>query len=188
VKSFCAAAAILYLLSACASNRPDHFYILTDLPAGASEARPAPSVQASLQVTLPALVDRSEMLLNTSPGGVLVLEHERWAAPLADLMTQTLARDLERRRTDMLVAARDLGRARSTAVRITIDVVQITMRQGDRVSIDAHWRIVDPRSGTETVGGDEFSAALRQDGYAAIAQGLSESLALLADRVAGLIK
>jgi uncharacterized lipoprotein YmbA len=84
--------------------------------------------------------------------------------------------------------ARDLGRTRSTTVRIAIDVVQITMRQGDRVSIDAQWRIVDPRSGTETVGSDEFSAALRQDGYGAVAQGLSESLALLADRVAGLIK
>lgn len=188
MKSFWAAAAILYLLSACASNRPDHFYILTELPGGTGEAKPAPTVQASLRVTLPALVDRSEMLLNTSAGGVIVLEHERWAAPLADLMTQTLARDLERRRTDMLVSARDLDRARGTAVRITIDVVQMTVRQGDRVSIDAQWRIVDPRGGTETVGADEFSAAVRQDGYAAVAQGLSESLALLADRVAGLIK
>ena len=79
------------------------------------------------------------------------------------------------------MTARDLGHARGIAFRISIDVVQMTVRQGDRVSIDAQWRIVDPRTGTETVGGDEFSAALRQDGYAAVAQGLSEFLALLAD-------
>jgi len=105
----------------------------------------------SLRVTLPSLVDRSELVLNTSMNGVIVLEHERWAAPLADLVTQTLARDLERRRSDMMVAAQS-GSHAGAAVKVTVDLVQVTVRKGERASIEAHWRILDPRTGGDAVG------------------------------------
>ena len=188
MKRLWTATGILMLLSACVSSRPDHFYILSELPQATSAAKPAPTLQASLKVTLPALVDRPEMLLNTSADGVIVLEHERWAAPLDDLVTQTLARDLEQRRPDMLVAARDLDRSRGTAIKITVDIVQMTVRKGGQAAIAAQWRILDPRAGTEIVGADKFSAALGQDGYAAVAKSLSECLALLADRLTGLLR
>jgi uncharacterized lipoprotein YmbA len=175
----------LSLLSACAASRPDHFYILSTQPQGASAARTTPATQVSLRVTLPSLVDRSEMILNTATNGVIVLEHERWAAPLADLTTQTLARDLELRRSDMLVAAQNAGRSDATAVKVTVELVQITVRSGGRVSIEAHWRIVDPRAGADVVGSEVFSAPVAQDGYAAVPQALSECLGLLADRLTG---
>jgi uncharacterized protein len=176
---------IVSLLGACVSSQPDHFYVLSVQPQGASEARSAPVTPMALKVTLPSLVDRSEMILNTAADGVTVLEHERWAAPLADLVTQTLARDIERRRPDALVA--DAGRDRSggTAVKITVDVVQMTVRRGDRASIEAHWRILDPRNAETIVGGDVFSAPVGPVGSAAVAQALSDCLGLLADRLVG---
>jgi len=184
VKSSLTAACFLTLLSACATSRPDHFYILSAQPQGATEARTAPATQVTLRVTLPSLVDRSEMILNTSADGVIVLEHERWAAPLADLVTQTLARDLERRRNDMLVSGPDVNHSSAAAIKVTIDVVQMTVHRGERTSIETHWRILDSRSGRDVVGGEVFSAPLGSDGYAAIAQALSECLGLLADRLA----
>jgi uncharacterized lipoprotein YmbA len=179
------AVCLLSLLCACVASRPDHFYILSTQPQGASEARTTPAAQVSLRVTLPSLVDRSEMILNTSTNGVIVLEHERWAAPLADLVTQTLARDLELRRSDMLVAAQSAGRSGAGTVKVTVDLVQMTVRRGDRASIEAHWRIVDPRTGGDVVGSQVVSAPVAQDGYAAVAQALSECLGLLADRLVG---
>jgi uncharacterized lipoprotein YmbA len=173
------------LLGACASTQPDHFYILSVQPQGVSRARTTPATPVTLKVTLPSLVDRSEMILNTSADGVTVLEHDRWAAPLADLATQTLARDIERRRLDVLVAASGTDRSGGTAVKITVDVVQMTVRRGDRASIEVHWRILDPRDATAVVGGDVFSTPLGQDGYAAVAQALSDCLGLLADRLVG---
>jgi uncharacterized lipoprotein YmbA len=168
------------LLCACATSRPDHFYILSDQPRGTNEARPPPTTQVSLRVTLPSLVDRPEMVLNTSTNGIVVLEHERWAAPLADLATQTLARDLEARRSDLLVADRSTS---TTAVKITVDVVQMTVRKAERASIETHWRISDPRSGGDVVGGNVFSAPLAQDDYASVARALSDCLGQLADRL-----
>jgi uncharacterized lipoprotein YmbA len=125
------------------------------------------------------------MILNTSTNGVIVLEHERWAAPLSDLAAQTLARDLELRRSDMLVAAQNAGRSGAAAVKVTVDLVQVTVRRGERASIEAHWRIVDPRAGADAVGSEIFSAPMAQDGYAAVPRALSECLGLLADRLTG---
>lgn len=183
MKSLLAAVGLLSLLCACVTSRPDHFYILSTQPQSVPEARTAPATQVALRVTLPSLVDRSEMILNTSANGIIVLEHERWAAPLADLAAQTLARDLELRRSDMLVAGQNA--ARSAAVKVTVDLVQMTVRRGERASIEAYWRIVDPRAGVDVAGSEVFSAPVAQEGYGAVPQALSECLGLLADRLAG---
>lgn len=186
MKSLLTAVCCLALLCACASRRPDHFYILSAQPPGGSEARTVPATQVTLRVTLPSLVDRSEMILNTTANGITVLEHERWAAPLADLVTQTLARDLERRRSDVLVVP-GVGRTGTAAVTVTVDLMQVTVRKGERASIEAHWRILDTRTGADSVGSDVFSAPVGREDYAAVPQALSECLGLLADRLMGQI-
>ncbi len=185
MKSLLIAVIALGSLSACATRRPDHFYVLNTQPPGASETRTAPATQVALRVTLPSVVDRSQMVLNTSADGVIVLEHERWAAPLADLAAHALARDLERRRTDMLVADPSSNRASGAAIKLYVDLVQVTLRQGERASIEAHWRILDPRSGKDEVGGEVFSTPVGSEDYAAVARALSECLGLLADRLVG---
>ena len=158
MNSRCTAASVLLLLAACASSRPDHFYTLNPLPQGALGARSAPAAQAALRLSVPVSADRPQMVLNTSADGIDVMEHERWAAPLSDLMAQTLARDLELRRADMLVAGPGAYRAKDPVVKITVDVVQITVHRGGRASVAAHWRIIDSGGAKDVAGGDEFSA------------------------------
>jgi uncharacterized protein len=145
-------AASLCLLCACATVTPDHYYVLNSLPQGALEARADTATQIVLRVSLPALVDRSEMVLNTSADAVTVLEHERWAAPLAELVAQTLAQDFERRRADLLVTGQGLIQPAGAAIKVTIDLVRVTMRTGKQASVDAHWRILDTRTGTASLG------------------------------------
>jgi uncharacterized protein len=175
----------LCLLCACATVRPDHYYILSSQPPGALEARTASATQLILRVSLPSLVDRPEMVLNTTADAVTMLEHERWAAPLTDLVAQTLAQDIERRRADLLITGQGLNHPGGAAIKVTIDMVQMTVRRGNQASIDAHWRILDTLTGKEVVGGDVFNAPLGEDGYAGVAQALSNCLGLLADRLAG---
>jgi uncharacterized protein len=183
VRAPLAAVFSLMLLNACVSSRPDHFYILSALPQQAVEARPPSEVQAALKVTLPPWADRSEMLLNTSAGEVIVLEHERWAAPLADLVRQTLGVDIERRRADMTVTDRGVNGSKAAPIGITVDVVQMAVHRGERARIEARWRIHDPRTGSDAVGGGEFEAALAGEGYSSVAQAFSECLGALADRL-----
>jgi uncharacterized lipoprotein YmbA len=179
VRTLSTAVCLIGLLCACVAHRPDHFYILSPQPRGASAARTEPLTQVALKLALPSLVDRSEMIVNTSTDGIVVLEHERWAAPLADLMTQALARNIEQRRSDLLVASP----GNSAGIKITVDIVQMTVRKGQRVSIEAHWRIVGAHGGTEVVGAEVFGAPVAEQDYAAVAHAVSECLGLLADRL-----
>jgi hypothetical protein len=168
----------------CASIHPDHFYVLSASPGAAPAALSAPALEAALKVSLPAVVDRPEFVLSTSAQGVVVLEHERWAAPLLDLVTQTLARDIERRRAGLLVAVPGNTRPAPPAFHVAVDIVQLTVRRGQDAVLEAHWRIVDAKTHDEAVGAGTFSTPLKSGGYADVAQAISDDLASLADRLA----
>ena len=161
----------------------DHFYTLNTLPDGARTAS-APTIHVRLQVTVPSMVDRNEMVLNTTRNGIVILDHERWAAPLSDQVSQTLARDIEGRRVDIVVGDRGFDRAASTPITLKVDIVRMSARQGARAGIEAHWRVVDSEAGVDQLGSGSFETALGGDGYAAVAQAYSQTLSDLAERLA----
>jgi uncharacterized protein len=173
----------LLLVTGCVSRQADHFYVLDALPPGAGQPGAVFNRQITLRVSVPSLVDRAEMVLSTQ-NGVVVPDHERWAAPLADLMTTTLGQDIERRRPDMLVLPRSVEQARLPLVKIAVDVDQVTARLGDQVRIEVHWRISDTQTGTASLGREVFTAELHSSSYAAVADGLSSCISQLADRLA----
>ena len=138
-----AGAAFALLMASCATQ-PDHFYALTPLPDAARAPAGTLSTHVILNVTIPPVVDRRELVLNDSNGRVLILEHERWAAPFAEQVSDALARDIEQRRSDVVVADRGFDRAGTPPVRIRVDVVRMSARRNGRATLEAHWRIVDP--------------------------------------------
>ncbi len=180
---FLRAGAALALLMASCATQPDHFYALTPLPDVGRAPAGTLSTHVILNVTIPPVVDRRELVLNDSNGRVLILEHERWAAPFAEQVSDALARDIEQRRSDIVVADRGFDRAGTPPVRIRVDVVRMSARRNGRATIEAHWRIVDPAAKTDEIGGDAFSAPLEGSEYSAVAQAFSACLASLADRL-----
>ncbi len=170
-------------LTACAAQ-PDHFYALSTMPATPRPSAADFSTHVILSVSLPAVVDRRQMIIDTPGNRLLILEHERWAAPLPDLVTQTLARDIEQRRADVLVADRDFDQANSMPVRMKIDIVRMSALKGSRATLEVHWRIVDPASQSDLIGGETFTAPFEGDDYAGVARAFSTCLAALADRLA----
>ena len=171
------------MLGACASE-PDHFYTLNILPDGPHSALTSPTRQVLLRVDVPVLVDRPEMVISTTDNGIAVLDHQRWAVPLSDQVSQTLARDLERRRSDLLVADRAFDQGAVPPVKITVDIVRLTARPVGQVHMEAHWRIVDAAAGVDQLGGDVFDSPVEGSGYDSIAQAYSRTLSSLADRLA----
>ncbi len=178
-----AALAGALLLAACATPR-DHFYVLRAVPAEPAAMRAAQPLIVRLDLTIPALVDRPQMLVGTSGGGVAVLDHERWAAPLSDLVSSTLARDIERRRADVWVGDRRLERSARGAVVVQVDIVDMMARRGAAAPIEAPWRIPHPRHRHHPEPRRGFAAPHARDGYEAVAQAFSEALGALAQRLA----
>jgi uncharacterized lipoprotein YmbA len=174
------------ILAGCAGQQ-DHFYALTTLPENAPAATAAFTTHVMLTISLPPLVDRRQMVIATSADQLLVLEHERWAAPLSDLVVQTLGRDLEQRRADVLVADRGFNQPSLIAVKIRVDIVRMSVRAGGQATLEAHWRVVDARRNTDEVGGETFTSPVAGGDYAAVARAFSNDLSSLADRLAAKI-
>jgi hypothetical protein len=180
MKSLALIGCVLLLIDACATSQRDQFYVLDAQPGGTRESGTDFQRQVTLRVTVPSLVDRAEMVL-TSASGVAVLDHERWAAPLADLMTTTLGQDIERRRSDVVVLRRSADHPEIPLTRIAVDIDRMTAQLGGRVSIEAHWRLVDVRTGKASIGRGVFTSPQPPQSYGAVAQELSACIGLLAD-------
>ena len=176
------------LLAAACAGSPDHFYTLTPLPEATGGPPTAPAVQLLLNVTIPELMDRSEMVLSTSSNGISILEHERWALSLSEHVSQTLARDIERRRPDILVANRGFDHAGTRQVSMTVDIVRLSVHRGGQASLEARWHLVDASAGTDELGSAALSEPLGSNDYSAIAQAYSQALSALADKLAGSVR
>lgn len=172
------------LLAGCVTRQRDHFYVLNPLPAAVAASRSQFDRQVTLRVTIPSMVDRGEMVLATM-SGVSVMDHERWAAPLADMISSALSQDIERRRSDVVVLPKSADKAGIPLIRIAVELDQVTARLADHLSIETHWRVTDARTGKETLGRDTFVSPQQAQSYTEIAAAFSACIALLADRLAG---
>jgi uncharacterized protein len=182
MKSFNVALCVL-LLAGCVTRQRDHFYVLSPLPAAIATSRSQFDRQVTLQVTIPSMVDRGEMVIATI-SGVSVMDHERWAAPLADMVSGALGQDIERRRSDVVVLPKSADKAGIPLFRIAVEIDQVTARLAEHLSIETHWRVTDVRTGKETLGRDSFVSPQAPQSYADIAAAFSACIALLADRLA----
>jgi uncharacterized protein len=173
---------LLAVLPGCVSRQRDHFYVLDAHSPGAPLSRVGFERQITLRISLPSIVDRPEIVLTTS-SGVAVLEHERWAAPLAELMTTTLGQDIEQHRADVVVVNRGSDVNTTPLITVAVEVVQLTVRVGEPAAIETRWRITDARTGKSTMGRDTFISAVRAPNYEGIALALSACMDLLAGRL-----
>jgi uncharacterized lipoprotein YmbA len=183
MKSLALALSML-LLAGCVLHQHDRFYVLNPLPASVGPARSQFDRQVTVRVTIPSMVDRGEIVIAT-PSGVAVMDHERWAAPLADMVNGILGQDIERRRSDVVVLPKSADKAGIPLIRIVVEVDQVNARMGDHLSIETHWRVTDARTGKETLGRDSFVSQQQPQSYAEFAAAFSDCIALLADRLAG---
>jgi uncharacterized protein len=182
MKSLALALSML-LFTGCVSRQHDRFYVLSALPAVVGQSRSQFDRQVTLLVTIPSMIDRGEIVIAT-PSGVSVMDHERWAAPLADMVNGTLGQDIERRRTDVVVLPKSADKAGIPLVRIIVEIDQVNARLADNLSIETHWRVIDARTGKETLGRDTFVSQQQPHNYTEFAAALSACIALLADRLA----
>src|SRR5512137_88877 len=91
ISSLCLAAA---LLTGCASPRTN-FYTL-NVAAAPDATAPAMEAVAVGPVSLPALLDRPQLVVRTAPNRVEFLETHRWAEPLKSELPRVIAADLTR--------------------------------------------------------------------------------------------
>lgn len=179
------ASLLLAIASGCASS-PSRFYSLSAVSAVAgSESTLSVAVGP---VTLPALVDRPQIVVHSGANEVRLDEFNRWASPLADNVVRVLASNL----------AQELGTARvwpygqatrsSADYQVLIDVQRFESSLGDGVLIDALWTVRPAAGGAPRSGRSQVREATTGTGFEPLVAAHSRALARVSADIAAAIR
>jgi hypothetical protein len=178
-------ACALALAAAGCSSAPSRFYTLD-----ATAVAGGPALRRSIlvgPVSVPASVDRPELVVQVAPNRVEIDEFNRWAGPLGDSIARVVATNLATLLGTPDVASGPLA-SFAPDYRVTIDVQRFESRANDAVWLDAVW-LVKPAAGEPVRSGrTTTSEALAADDYAAIAGALSRALATMSTEIASAIR
>jgi len=130
-----ATAAALLIAAGCASSPPSRFYTLTG-------AAPTAKAQSDLAVavgpvTIPAIVDRPQIVVTINDNEVWLDEFNRWAAPLSDAIGIVVAENLSAELGSPRVMLSSQATGNESDFHATIEVRRFESRPGIHALLDA---------------------------------------------------
>jgi uncharacterized lipoprotein YmbA len=143
-------AMVVAVASGCGVSPTSRFYTLE--PVAVADGAPAAHYSVAVgPVTVPATVDRPQLVVQVAPNRVQLDEFNRWAGPLDDAIASAVAQNLSVLLGTPQVAARPIPGS-DPAYRVRVDVQRFESTPGRDVLVDAAWAIYvaaggPPRSG-----------------------------------------
>ena len=132
----------------CASS-PSRFYTLNSTATG--DGAPAANYAVAVgPVSIPALVDRPQFMVQVATNRVEVDEFNRWAEPLNDNIARVVAGDLAALLGTPQVATAPLANF-NPAYRVTIDIQRFESVRGKSVLVEAVWVVHRTAAGGATL-------------------------------------
>ena len=175
------------LLSACASTPPTHFYTLESQshpPMAASTAIIKKRLIGIGPLSLPALLDRSQIVTRTDNNSVQMAEFDQWAAPLKDNVIAVLSKNLATLQPNAIVRAYPWGVYGNVDYRVIIDISRFDTQLGKSVNLEASWAIMEEKNHTIVSNGQaKIEQRLNDASYNSAAQGLSKLLSELSQQL-----
>jgi uncharacterized protein len=173
------------LLAGCASA-PTHVYTLTSIPACRPITITALRVPIEVgDIPVPAVIDRSSLVLDEGNGQLSVSPSDIWAAPLSSLIRQTVTADLQFRLGvgEVFPPGSIVPNGRLRILAITIEQFMGSTRGG--VVLEASWALLDAGTSHVALSGHELITVQAASGKMAdIVPTMSRALGQLADRIA----
>ena len=185
VWSRCAPALALALLaSACSTTPQPRYYVLEALRA---DRGPATRVSVLVEaVTVPAEVDRPQIVRATGANEVVIEDLQRWASPLQDNIAEVLAGDLSAQ-----LGTQDVSTAHQVrgAYRYGVNVAlrDFESRLGEYARVGASWNVHREDGATRTGYSSVREPAGGSD-FAALASAHSRAIARLSQEISDAIR
>jgi uncharacterized lipoprotein YmbA len=173
---------VAFLAAGCASTPDSRFYTLGALPGPAAPASDLSVVVGP--VTIPAAVDRPQIVVATGPNQARLDEFNRWAAPLANSIARVVAENLVAMLGTPRVAMSPQALSAGVDYRVVIEVQRFESAPGEAATLDAVWTVSRARDGKAQTGRTTAREATTTPDYAALAAAHSRALALLSREVA----
>ena len=178
-------ALLLLSLAGCGSSPKSSFYTLSsETSPGAATASVAPYSVALGAITLPAMLDRPQMVVRVDANRVEIDEFHRWAGPLQ----QELARVLAVNMAQALGVARVLTNADSAAAsadyRVALDIQRFDSTPGSGVTVEAVWTVSRSARGGSRSGHALVQEPVTAKDYDALVAAHSRALSRISREIA----
>jgi uncharacterized lipoprotein YmbA len=178
------AAAALGLATAC-STPTFQFYTLTAMTAPAA---PATTLVVALgPITVPAVVDRPEIVVSTGANQVSLDDIHRWASPLPDNLARVMAADLALMLGTPRVVPFPQALAPPADYRVAVDFRSFVSALGDQASVDVIWTIHRTKDRKLQTGHTAVRESVSEPSYAALAGAHSRAVAKVSQDIADAI-
>lgn len=167
------------LLSACISTPPTQFYVLEPLSQ-------SPSFSAAAEkkrqigigpVSIPALLERKQIVTRLPDSSVQVAEFHQWASPLKNNVAQVLTHNLATLQADDLIRAYPWSAYGAVDYRIIVDIIRFDTRPEQSVNLEANWTIMNEKDRTLVSNGrTKIERPLNDSSYPSTVKALSNIL------------
>ena len=178
--------ALVALAVGCGSTPPSRFYTL------AATATPAasPSTLSIVvgPVSVPAVVDRPQIVVSTGPNQVRLDEFNRWASPLQSDIARVVAENLTAMLGTAQVTLSTLASGADSGYRAVIEVQRFESAPGEAATLNALWTVRRTKDGRTETGRTTVREVAQDKGYDALAAAHSRALARLSQDIADAVR
>jgi len=179
----CTAAA---LAAGCGSSPPARFYTLST--ASAPAAAPSNLFIAVGPVTIPAVIDRPEIVVSIGQNELRIDEFNRWAAPLQDSLPRTIAENLVVMLGTPRVIVFPQQLATDPEYRVAVEVRTFESVPGTAIRMDAVWTLRRTKDGKSETGRTSVRETVPDSSYEALAAAHSRAVARLSQDIADAVR
>ena len=169
----------------CASS-PSRFYTLNSTATGDGTTAASYTVVVG-PVSIPALVDRPQFVVQTATNRVQIDEFNRWAEPLNDNIARVISGDLAALLGTTQVATAPLANF-NPAFRVSINIQRFESVRGKSVLVEAVWVVRRMAGETTSSGRTVASEPVYGNGFDALAAAHSRALARISGDIAAVIR
>jgi uncharacterized lipoprotein YmbA len=182
----CLAAGALFFLAGCASTPQPRFYALSAASAPSS-ASSALSVSVG-PVSVPAALDRPQIVVSTSPNQVRLDELNRWAAPLQDNLSEVIAQNLLGLLGAAQVSSFPKMPAADAQYRVAVELQRFESVPGTEALLEATWTVLRKKDRVTQTGRTRVREAVQDASYDALVAAHSRAAGRLSEDIAQAIR
>lgn len=173
--------ALAMFTTGCASTSPQ-LYTLSPMAKPASETSILTVTVGP--VSIPAAVDRPQLVLSVTPNQLTVDEFNQWASPLKSDIARVVAENLSLLLGTPYVSVFPQSVTVSPVYRVSIDVVRFESVPGKTANLTAIWSVRSTADGKIQGGGTTLTESVQEKTYSALVSAHSRMLDTLSRDIA----
>ncbi len=175
------------LLTACASTAPTNYYVLESLsqpPLVTAHTTENNILIGIGPLSLPAVLDRDQIVTRTENNNIQIAEFDQWAAPLKGNIISILRQNMATLQPNFIVRAYPWNAYGDVNYRVIVDISRFDTQLGKSVNLEASWSIMEEKNHTIISNGQvKLDQQLTDASYNNAAQALSKLLSKFSQKL-----